>query len=86
MGTNPVDELPDPRQMSGRPPYAPCARLVGLGFTREMAEDAVLRRWSVRTLRCRVASGSCVGRTAAGTRARWTVAFDDRWTVVARRR
>jgi hypothetical protein len=86
MATNPVDEFPDPRQMSGRPPYAPCARLVGVGFTREMAEDAVLRRWPVRTLRCRPASRVCAGTTAAGRRARWTVAFDARWTVVARRR
>jgi hypothetical protein len=86
MGTNPVDELPDPQQMSGRPPYAPCARLVELGFTREMAEDAVLRRWPVRSLRCRVARGVCAGTTAAGRRASWTVGFDARWTVVAHRR
>jgi hypothetical protein len=86
MATNPVDELPDPRQMSGRPPYAPCARLVGLSFTREMAEDAVLRRWPVRTLRCRVARRVCAGTTAAGRRARWTVGFDAAWTVVAHRR
>ena len=86
MATNPVDELPDPQQRNGHAPYAPCARLVAMAFTREMAEDAVLRRWAVRTLRCLPARGTCKGTTAAGRRARWTVAFDASWIVVAKRR
>jgi hypothetical protein len=85
MSTNPVDWFPDPRQNSGRPPYVPCARLVRPRFTRAMAEDAVARRWPVRSLRCSPTRGSCSGVTAAGRRARWTVRYDARWSVVARR-
>jgi hypothetical protein len=83
MATHPVDELPDPGQDSGRAPYAPCAELVGLAITASMAEDAVARRWPVRTLRCRAARRTCTGTTASGRRMRWTVRYDARWRVVA---
>jgi hypothetical protein len=86
MSPVPLDVFPDPRQDSGRPPYAPCARLVRLRFTREMAEDAVQRRWAVRSLVCRPSRGSCAGVTPGGRRVRWSVAYDARWAVVARRR
>jgi hypothetical protein len=85
MSTNPLDAFPDPRQATGRPPYAPCAGLVGLTITREMAEDAVSRRWAVRSLSCRPSLGRCVGTTLAGRHVRWTVRYDARWSVVARR-
>ena len=86
MSTNPVDAFPDPRQETGRPPYAPCARIVGISITRDMAVDAVARRWAVRTLSCRPSLSRCVGTTLAGRHARWTVRYDARWTVIARRR
>jgi hypothetical protein len=86
MSTNPVDWFPDPRQNSGRPPYEPCARLVRIPLSRELAEDAVARKWPVRTLTCRVSAGVCVGTTPRGRRLRWTVRYDARWSVVARRR
>jgi hypothetical protein len=85
MSTNPVDAFPDPRQETGRPPYLPCAGLVGFPLTRAMAEDAVARRWPVRSLSCRPSLGRCVGTTLAGRRLRWTVRYDARWSVVARR-
>ena len=85
MSTNPLDAFPDPREATGRPPYAPCAGLVGLTITREMAEDAVARRWAVRSLSCRPSRGRCVGTTLGGRHARWTVRYDARWSVVARR-
>jgi hypothetical protein len=86
MSPAPLDVFPDPRQDSGRAPYAPCARLVRLPLTREMAEDAVQRRWAVRSLACRPSRGSCAGVTLGGRRVRWSVAYDARWFVVARRR
>jgi hypothetical protein len=48
-----------------------------------MAQDAVLRRWPVRSLRCQAAAGRCTGVTAAGRRMRWTVRYDTRYRVVA---
>ena len=86
MSTNPLDAFPDPREATGRPPYAPCAGLAGLTITREMAEDAVARRWAVRRLSCRPSRGRCVGTTLGGRHVRWTVRYDARWSVVARRR
>jgi hypothetical protein len=85
MSTNPLEAFPDPHLNSGRPPYVPCAKLVGLTISREMAEDAVARRWPVRTLRCRPSVGRCVGTSASGRRLSWTVRYDARWMVVARR-
>jgi hypothetical protein len=85
MSTNPVDWFPDPRQDSGRPPYVPCARLAGVTISRSMAEDAVARRWPVRTLSCRPVVGRCTGTTPSGRRMRWTVRFDARFAVVAQR-
>jgi hypothetical protein len=86
MSPAPLDAFPDPRQDSGRPPYVPCAKLVGVGMTRSMAEDAVARRWAVRTLSCRPSKGSCVGTSRSGRRLHWTVRFDANFAVVARRR
>jgi hypothetical protein len=85
MSPVPVDAFPDPRQDSGRPPYVPCARLVRLPISDEMAQDAVLRRWPVRSLRCRAAAGGCTGVTASGRRVRWMVRYDARYRVVASR-
>ena len=85
MSTNPVDAFPDPRDDSGRPPYLPCARLAGIPLTRSLAEDAVSRRWAVRTLACRPFVGRCVGTTLGGRRLRWTVRYDARWVAVAHR-
>ena len=83
MSTHPVDAFPDPRQDSGRAPYVPCARLARVPISGEMAQDAVLRRWPVRSLRCQAAAGRCTGVTAAGRRMRWTVRYDARYRVVA---
>ena len=85
MSTNPVDAFPDPRDDSGRPPYLPCARLARIPLTRSLAEDAVSRRWALRTLSCRPSAGRCVGTTLGGRRLRWRVRYDARWVAVARR-
>jgi hypothetical protein len=83
MSPVPLDAFPDPRQDSGRPPYLPCARLVRLPMSDSMAQDAVLRRWPVRTLRCRASAGRCTGVTAAGRRMAWTLRYDASYRVVA---
>ena len=85
MSTNPLDAFPDPRDDLGRPPYVPCARLIGIPLTASLAEDAVARRWAVRTLACRPSAGRCTGTTLGGRRLRWVVRYDARWTAVARR-
>jgi hypothetical protein len=83
MSPNPIEAFPDPRQDTGRPPYLPCARLVRPLISDAMAQDAVLRRWPVRTLRCDAAAGRCTGVTQAGRRLRWRVRYDGRYRVVA---
>jgi hypothetical protein len=83
MSPNPLDAFPDPRQDSGRAPYLPCARLVRFPISDAMAQDAVLRRWPLRTLRCRASAGRCTGVTAAGRRMEWTLRYDASYRVVA---
>jgi hypothetical protein len=83
MSPNPIEAFPDPRQDTGRSPYLPCARLVRPPISEAMAQDAVLRRWPVRTLRCDAAAGRCNGVTPTGRRLRWRVRYDTRYRVVA---
>ena len=85
MSTNPLDAFPDPRQATGRPPYAPCAGLVGLTITPRDGRGRRRAAVGGRGLSCRPSVGRCVGTTLGGRRARWTVRYDARWSVVARR-